>query len=60
MPDQNYLIHVTAGNENWEATVSEMEKLSDLFMSSFSDSKDVVVVTRPGVKVEGIYKIPNH
>jgi hypothetical protein len=46
---QRPMLHIQAGDENWEASVTEMQYLADLFQSADLDPLNAIAVTRPGV-----------
>ena len=48
------VIHVVAGNENWDPSQEEMQQITNLFSDAFNDPKGAVVVTRDGVHVDCI------
>lgn len=51
---QRPMLHIQAGDENWDASVAEMQYLSDLFMAADLDPLGAVVVTRPGVNPQEV------
>jgi hypothetical protein len=46
---QRPMLHIQTGDENWEASVTEMQYIADLFQSADLDPLSATVVTRPGV-----------
>ena len=51
---QRPITFVQAGDENWDASIAEMQYLSDLIMSADLDPLGAVIVTRPGINVQEI------
>jgi len=51
---QRPILHVIAGDENWDPSVEEMNELSQLFLSADLDPLGAVVTTRAGVQPQEI------
>lgn len=49
---QKSIIHIIAGDEDWEPTLEDLESLCDLFMGGLEDSEGAVIVTRKGVRAQ--------
>lgn len=49
--EQKSIIHIVAGDEDWDPTLEDLESLCDLFLGALEDEKGAVLVTRKGVKV---------
>ena len=48
--EQKAIIHIVAGDEDWDPTVEDLESLCDLFIDAVEDKKGAVLVTRSGVR----------
>ncbi len=51
---QRSILHVTAGNEEWEPTDEQLEAITQLFISADQDPQGAVVVTRQGISSEEV------
>lgn len=51
---QRPILHIVAGDENWDPSTQEMKELSDLFLSADLDPLGAVVTTRVGVSPQEI------
>jgi hypothetical protein len=51
---QRPIIHIAAGDENWDPSQAEMQELSDLFLAADLDPIGAVVVTRQGVSPQEV------
>ena len=50
------IYHITVGDENWEASVEDMQTIADLFSSAIQSAGGYgsVVATRPGVSITSV------
>jgi hypothetical protein len=48
------ILHVTAGQDNWEPTIEEINELRDMFTEAANAPHGGVVVTVSGVQVHSI------
>ena len=51
---QRSLLHITAGNEEWEPSPGQLGEIAQLFMSADRDPQGAVAVTRSGVEANEI------
>lgn len=51
---QRPVLHIVAGDENWDPSQDDMQQLSDLFMAADMDPLGAVVVTRQGVQPQEV------
>jgi hypothetical protein len=54
------MYHISVGDEDWQPTVEELDKIKELFTQAFTSPKGAIVSTRKGITITEYDAPPSH